>query len=59
MQLILDAVNILSRALLTCLGKSLAPAKIGGLTKMQSAENLPTTSIMGLNSVVEESYTNK
>lgn len=59
MQLILDIVNFLSRALLTCLGNSLALAKIGSLTKIQSAENLTTSSTMGLNSAVEESFTNK
>lgn len=60
MQLILDTANFLSRALPTCLGNSLALTKIDSLTKIQSAENLPTISTMGgLNSVGEESYTNK
>lgn len=59
MQLILDLFNFLSRALLTCLGNNLSLAQIGSLMKIQSAENLPTTSTMGLNSAVEESYINK
>lgn len=59
MQLILDIVNFLSRALLTCLGNNLALAKIGSLMKIQSAENLTTSSTMGPNSAVEESFTNK
>lgn len=59
MQLILDMVNFLSRALLTCLGKNLALAKIGSLMKVQSAENPPASSATGLNSAVEESFTYK
>lgn len=53
MQLILDILNFLSRALLTCLVKSLALAKIGSLMKIQSAENPPTISTTGLKSAVE------